>query len=163
MNNKITIELTPEQYEMVKKQLECQEVKKTPFDRVYKESYYFINDDSSISRVYDADFSGANRRYKAANYCTDKDLLQQQAYRETLNRLLWRFSMQNGGDEIDWSDCRQRKYCIYYNHKASIFKVDFFQSFEHFNKVYFISREIAQRAINEIIEPFCEKHPDFKF
>ena len=151
---------------MIKKQLECQEVeeaKKSPFDRVYKESYYFINDDSSISRVYDADFSGANRRYKAANYCTDKDLLQQQAYREALNRLLWRFSLQNGGDEIDWSDCSQDKYGIYYSHVSNEYKIVFVCMCPDFGVVYFISAEIAQRAINEIIEPFCEKHPDFKF
>ena len=167
MNNKITLELTPEQYEMVKKQLECQEVeklKKSPFDRTDKgEKYYCISCNGNISKDIEIKTKKDSQCYETANYCTDRDLLQQQAYRETLNRLLWRFSMQNGGDKIDWENNEQYKYYIYKNYMSNSLQLDVMCHSKDVLAVYFVSREIAQRAIDEIIKPFCENHPDFEF
>ena len=71
--------------------------------------------------------------------------------------------MQNGGDEIDWENRKQYKYYIYYNHISNKYDIDYDGFGQDFGVVYFTSREVVQRAIEEIVKPFCEKHPDFEF
>lgn len=161
MSKKITLELTKEQYEKIKDQLGL-EKEISPFDRVeHGGNYYFIDDSGEICDVFD-DTNFAPKRYNIANYSTDKELMQQRAYSETLNRLLWRFSMMNGGSEIDWDNDDQIKYSIYYNFDDNMWSTNFLYTVKYFEP-YFISEEVAQRAIDEIIKPFMEKHPDFKF
>lgn len=139
---------------------------KSCFDRVdKKERYCYIGNNGQINVIQDCCDFFDDDLYNIANYCTDKNLLQQQAYRETLNRLLWRFSMQNGGDKIDWGDEGQQKYYIYYQHISNTYRIkfDFMYKCRAVGIVFFISNKVAQRAIDEIIKPFCKNHPDFKF
>lgn len=100
-------------------------------------------------------------RHAVANYCTDHDLLLQQAYRETLNRLLWRFSMENGGKDINWMN-DERKFMVVYSHDAMKWIVDWSKTWQRFGIVNFINENIARQAIKEIVEPFMKAHPDFK-
>ena len=86
------------------------------------EKYYYINWSGIVNTETETDSSGDEQTFKNANYCTNKELMQQQAYRETLNRLLWRYSMEHKGNEIDWNDTDQAKYLIFYN-KYSIVDV----------------------------------------
>ena len=110
MSKKFIVELTPEELKMVENWLPLQqynalrdcrkvkEIKTSPFDRVEEnEMYYTISAIGKVMSFVDERDSSETELYEVANYCTDIDLLQQQAYRETSNRLLWRFSMQNGG------------------------------------------------------------------
>ena len=162
MSKKITLELTKEQYEKIKDQLGLgKEI--SPFDRVeHGGNYYFIGNSGEICDVFD-DTNFALKRYNIANYSTDKQLMQQRAYYEILNRLLWRFSMMNGGSEIDWDNKNQTKYSIYYNFACNMWSTNYFLHTSKYFEPYFISEEVAERAIDEIIKPFMEKHPDFKF
>lgn len=163
MSKKITLELTKEQYEKIKDQLGLgKEI--SPFDRVeHGGNYYFIGNSGEICDVFD-DTNFAPKRYNIANYSTDKELMQQRAYSETLNRLLWRFSMMNDGREIDWDDENQMKYSIYYDFDCNTWLINSLcKGNAKYFEPYFISEEVAQRAIDEIIKPFMEKHPDFKF
>ena len=162
MSKKITLELTKEQYEKIKDQLGLgKEI--SPFDRVeHGGNYYFIGNSGEICDVFD-DTNFAPKRYNIANYSTDKELMQQRAYSETLNRLLWRFSMMNGGSEIDWDNKNQTKYSIYYNFDCNMWSTNYFLHTAKYFEPYFISEEVAERAIDEIIKPFMKEHPDFKF
>ena len=93
--------------------------------------------------------------HKVANYCTDKDLLQQRAYEETLNRLLWRYSMEHDGDKIDWNDSLNNKYFIRYDHELK--KYDWAMATGFISSLgtpYFYSLEMVKNAIKEIVEPF---------
>lgn len=164
MSKKITLELTKEQYEKIKDQLGL-EKEISPFDRVeYGENYCFIEKDGEVCHEVDNKVTFDNDNYEVANYCTDEELIQQRAYSETLNRLLWRFSMMNDGREIDWDDENQMKYCIYYDFDCNTWLINSLcNGNAKYFEPYFISEEVAQRAIDEIIKPFMEKHPDFKF
>jgi len=158
MNNTITIdgvtiELTKEQVEKLKVELGVK--KKSPFERV-EGGYYLIGDFGSIETTIDANITNDNFRYNIANYCTDKDLLTKRAKEEVLNRLLWRFSMENDGEKIDWSNEIQTKYSIYYSHKKKLYEIGVNGYCEDLGKPYFYSQRIAQRAIDEIIIPFNE-------
>lgn len=90
----------------------------------------------------------------------DKELMMQQALREKLNRLLWRFSMENGGDVKPW-DGHTYHYYIYKpydsNDPWTAWRVDG----KDLGVVYFSSEDIVIRAMAEIVIPFMEKHPEF--
>lgn len=152
MINGKKIELTDEQ----KKALGI--VEKNCFDRV--DFYHYIGIYGKIDYIKDNDDDVDNQLYAVANYCTDKDLMHQRALHETLNRLLWRYSMTHDGDKIDWNELTC-KYAIYYSHSLKQFGIWEMIYCKTENAVYFYSREIALSAIEEIIKPFMKEHPDF--
>ena len=156
------IELTDAQVEELLKGKE--DIKRTPFtrrpvDQGEDSRYYYI---SCYGNVDDAihDSSVDDNLYNVANYCADEELMEQRALHEVLNRLLWRFSMENDGDKIDWSNKFQTKYKISYNKINKEFYVNSNEEAKGYT-IYFYSREIARYAIKEIIEPFMKEHPEF--
>lgn len=135
--------------------------KKTVFDREKGEPYYFIHSNGDIVRDIDEEANCDTGCYNVANYCTSLDVMEQRALHETLNRLLWRFSMKHDGEKIDWKDYSQRKCCIRTN---SYSECDIcIDIFNHTGSVYFYTREIAEQAIEEIVEPFMAEHPEFRW
>ena len=151
-------ELTPEQL----KALGIEVKEPSPFDRVNRgDSYFFIPSYGVVNTHEDKNDSYDVYRFGVANYCTDKDLLQQQAYRETLNRLLWRFSMEHGGGNETWNPTTA-KFHIIYNHDLERWGPDRSTAFQRIGIVYFESKDIAEQAIEEIVKPFMKEHPDFK-
>lgn len=138
-------------------------IKNSPFDRVEKnEKYYSIDPALGIISGTNFNISIDKANYETANYCTDKDILQQRAWHEILERLLWRFSCENGGLDIDWNNLEQSKYQIIYKADRNDFSVIEFR-YNNSMGVYFISEKIAERAIVEIIYPFLAKYPNFKW
>ena len=139
-----------------------EEPKKSSFDRVEKkQSYYYITNCGHVYETTDYSFESDNTRHDIANYCTDKEILQQRVLHETLNRLLWRFSMENDGDKIDWKDNYSEKYVILSDNKDKCFKVQCYHFTKSIGSIYFATEKIAQRAIDEIIIPFMKENPDF--
>lgn len=121
---------------------------------------YFVNSMGVIQKAWDTH----NLLYKVGNYCTDKAIMEQRALHETLNRLLWRYSMEHDGDKIDWNTgVNQRKYNILYDDDQYKFEASWIYSIRNIGTVYFISQQVAENAIKEIIEPFMKEHPDFKW
>ena len=152
--------------ELTQEQLEALgiEVKKpSPFDRVRNHennTYYFIPSYGVVNSHEDKNDAYDTCKFECANYCTDKDLLQQQAYRETLNRLLWRFSMEHDGDKIGWTG--NKVYGIYFCHVVDEWRIEPNDSYQTFGAVYFIDDKTAEQAIEEVVKPFMASHPDFK-
>lgn len=136
--------------------------KKNPFERAetYKEIYFYTDSNGYVYEEFDRAFLQDDLRYKVANYCADKELMMQRALHETLNRLLWRFSMENGGDVKPWNGYTYHYY-IYKpfnsNDPWTAWRVDG----KDLGVVYFSSEDIARRAMVEIVIPFMEKHPEF--
>ena len=154
------VELTKEQL----KALGIEVKKPSPFDRAEEEHcYYLINNDGVICHEEELGSHLDKRLYDVANYCTDKDLLQQQADREILNRLLWRYSMEHDGDKINWNDTSQQKHAICYDAYSRHIYVGSYYSVILVNGVYFYTMETAKNAIEEIVKPFMAEHPDFKW
>lgn len=152
------IPLTNEQVEQIKS---AGIVKDNPFKRGKNgDKYYYIGSDSILCTGYDYPLINDDNRFKIANYCTDRKLLKQRALHETLNRLLWRFSMMHGGDEIDWHR-EDLKFYIFYNHMNKSFGVDGHQGWQYASDCYFLDRQTAEQAIKAIVMPFMEQHPEF--
>ena len=152
-------ELTEEQL----KALGIELPKKSPFERVEKgEKYYCIEALGNVCS-YTEDYYGIDTQaYDIANYCTDKSIMEQRALHETLNRLLWRYSMEHDGDKINWDNyvCNYR---IARHRSNGKFFVDFNDGSQDVCAVYFYTKEIALNAIEEIVKPFMKAHPEFKF
>ena len=156
MLNGKRIDLTDEQLEKLGLKVE-----KDCFRRLKNnQKYYCIREIGKVESFVDNEDKIDDEFYKVANYCTDKSLMEQRALHETLSRLLWRFSMQNDGDKIDWHNANQCKYQIYYNHNEGKYFVSN-NCWQQNNGQYYRTEEIAKRAIDEIILPFMKEHPDF--
>ena len=100
------IELTQEQYQEV-----CNAVspKKSPFDKKEtSEIYYYIDNDGVVDSVKDRGWVADDLRYRNANYCSNKELMMKRADYEALERVLWRFSEENGG-RGDYFICYDKK------------------------------------------------------
>lgn len=165
MDNYIVIngkkaELTEEQLEKLGIKVE----KKDPFERVVVcDDYYYIECDGKCYAATERDDACDNDWFAVANYCTDKSLMEQRALHETLNRLLWRYSMQHGGGEIDWGSRNQKKWSLHYDHCNECFDVWFLRSDQEQATTYFATEETAKAAIDEIVKPFMAAHPEFKW
>ena len=152
----IKVPLTDEQVAMIKGT--GAQAKKTAFSRAKEgEFYWLIGDNCVVEEAYEAGFGEDEERFKCANYCTDRCLIEERAIREELSRLLWRFSMENGGENIDWEDLNQSKYSIYIYFDNKSLKWEIYKAIKckFLNEIYFIDEDTARRAIREIVEPFC--------
>ena len=157
MLNGKRVDLTDEQLEKLGLKIE----KKDYFKRAkFLEHYCAMDMSGRVVYVREDNAETDKSRHKIANYCTDKSLMEQRALHETLSRLLWRFSMQNDGDKIDWDDDEQWKYYIYYDHKDNTYNASYCCMEKH-STCYFYSQAIAKKAIDEIILPFMKEHPEF--
>lgn len=137
-------------------------VEKDYFERLQNgQRYYYICGGGDVSSLADTGDSMDDKYYNVANYCTDISMMHQRALHETLSRLLWRFSMQNDGDKIDWKNRKSCKFHIYFDYNEQEFAVNQNSCYQMIECVYFNTRGIAQRAIDEIILPFMKKHPEF--
>ena len=143
--------------------LEKKETKKdSPFKRQkYGDGYYCITSNGEVRDACESGDSFDSVHYDNANYCTDEELLDQRALEEILARRLWRYSMEHGGDKIDWSD-GQSKYAIYYDTGIGSFYITSNVVCQITSTAYFVDRETALNAIKEVIEPFMKEYPSFK-
>lgn len=90
------IELTPEQYQEVCNAVSLNE--KSPFEkRGEDETYYYIDRDGLISRGKEQGLCIDALLYAGANYCSNRKLMEKRSNYEVLERVLWRFSEENGG------------------------------------------------------------------
>ena len=160
----VKVSLNDSQISELRAILEKRETKKSPlFERQkYGDDYYYINSSGKVGIITDFTYDSDLTRYNNANYCTDEELLKQRALEEILARRLWRYSMEHGGDKIDWSNSQQVKYGIYYNTENGLFNTTGNVNCRTTNTIYFVDRETAANAIKEIIEPFMKEYPGFK-
>ena len=166
-------ELTEEQL----KALGIELPKPKPFERVCSGanefySFYYISSTGSVCECVDSGFSNGNGtidlRYRTGNYCTDKAILEQRALHETLNRLLWRYSMEHKAKRVDkkvWQIHKREEPLITSLHnRCECYKVGWTsETVVTFGSPVFDTEEIAQAALKEIFEPFMKAHPEFKF
>ncbi len=157
MLNGKRIDLTAEQIETLVGKKE-----KDPFERVETgKTYCFVDYDGCVEFMDDCLTSADNDRYEVGNYCTDKELFKQRALHKTLNDLLFRYSMQHGGRKIGTGN-RGYKYalsCVYQKWQANPIDIDVCVE----GSICFKDMETAEAAIEEIVKPFMEKHPNFRW
>ena len=136
--------------------------KNSPFKRQgHGDKYYYIATIGKIDASFETNCDVDSVRHDNANYCADKELLKQRALEEILARRLWRYSMEHGGDKIDWSNKQQGKFAIFWDTANGSFYTNNVGC-QITSTAYFVDRETALNAIKEVIEPFMKEYPDFK-
>ena len=150
-------ELTEEQL----KALGIETEKANPFKR--KLTYYYISRTGEVMPCSDYDLPSNVGGYKVANYCTNKAIMEQRALHETLNRLLWRYSMEHKGEHKKSWDGRDMFHVImHWDNNDEEFGICALSNAFGLEP-RFDTKEIAKNAIKEIIEPFMKEHPEFKW
>ena len=158
MLNGKKIPLTDEQIKLI----QSDAPEKSPFDRAdLNDKFYFVESDFNCLRTIENNTELDNYLFECGNYCTDKDIMKQHALHMKLNNLLWRYSMTHGGDEMEFDSISAKKYYIVYDADAEELYVDWNTSIKNVGVIYFGSDNIARDAIEEIMKPFIEEHPDF--
>ena len=153
-------ELTEEQLE----QLGIEVEKPNPYERSVGRIYCSSTSSGSVFNSVDNGCAD-DKYYSSANYCTNEEMARQDMLHDLLNRRLRQFSNLNGGIELN-SDLKQGElseyaYCIYYVRSDNEFEINSHKNTKFQGVIYFISPEIAERAIEEIIKPFMKEYPDF--
>lgn len=124
--------------------------KNNPFNRSeMRKIYYYISPVGIVTFAYETEAPFDKCCFDVANYCTDKTIVEQRAMHENLSRLLWRFSEQNGGSgAFSIANKGNGNFC------------PMMENYRYLEPT-FKTKNIANRAITEIIKPFMAKHPDF--
>lgn len=131
------IELTPEQYQEVCNAVSPKE--KSLFGRKeMNKTYYYIGDDGLVSQGKEQGLCIDALLYANANYCSNKKLMQKRSIYEVLERVLWRFSEENGGAGT---------YFIYYDGQTGDWETGVRTENIFMPGQTFCSMNIAQRAI----------------
>ena len=130
----------------------------TGWERVEDGERYRTIDECSVWE-YREDNDGSDvLLYNIANYFSTKEKAEEINFKQMLFRKLQRFSDENGGNEIDWKDPNQEKWMIRFDHRVEELCVGLNNYIRNFGQVYFISEEIAEKAIelfrDELIKYF---------
>ena len=145
-------ELTEEQL----RQLGIEVPKANPFEEVeYFEKFYYININGKVNETKEYKEEADRDLHSVANYCTDKAIMEQRALHETLNRLLWRYSMEH-------KKKRDGKVWVIRHSEGKFVPAWTPESF-YLGDIIFDTESIASNAIATIVKPFINAHPDFKW
>lgn len=153
------IQLTDEQLKMFG--IEIEEKRKNPFERVKpNERYHYVTSDGVIDECIDANDAADTQLYKISNYFNDEAFAKQVALYQLLYRKLLKFAYDTGYvDTAKWNGVNPH-WCINYDNNRKKFDITWNELVQG-PHVYFSTREGAERAIKEVVEPFVKEHPDF--
>ena len=129
---------------------------KNPCAKVdYRDKYYTIEGDGRVSFYEECGHNYDKKMFNAANYFNNKNYAEYIAFKETLMRKMDRFAWEHNAKAVSWDknaagwDRNVAKYYIVFDHscdeKLVVYNCFAVQS----NNIYFISREIAEKALEE--------------
>lgn len=132
-------------------EMDFEEIKETknPYERVdSRDIYYVVNVHGVIGSFKDVNDLTDKGHFNNLNYFNNKNYAEYIAFRETLMRKIDRFAWEYNAKVIDWNDCFT-KYYIVFDHEDNELRIDVYYTVQSSNDIYFSSREIAEKAIEE--------------
>ncbi len=157
----VEYDLSDELIEKIRAEVIAQDKTKNSFERNINGRYYFIDAAGGVVDFIDTNYGADNAFYSAGNYCRDKEMMEQRALHETLNRLLWRYSIVHDGKIENYGS--NTLFQIDYNTSAHTFVIAWTNTRITEGVVYFKTEKTAKKAIEEVIKPFLENHPEFDY
>lgn len=133
-------------------EMDFEEIKETknPYERVdSRDIYYVVNVHGVIGSFKDVNDLTDKGHFNNLNYFNNKNYAEYIAFRETLMRKIDRFAWEHNAKVIDWNDCFT-KYYIVFDHEDNELRIDVYYTVQSSNDIYFSSREIAEKAIEEL-------------
>ena len=158
MINGIKIELTEEQLKQLG--IESEKKRNNPFNSELKDgAIYFIIDEGVKTSYYTPIID--QHELNNVNSFNDEAFANQVYLHELLNRKLLKYAWDNNAEDCLWDEYGVNShYYIYFDSTKGHFYVQANQSCHHQN-IYFSSKKVAKQAIEDIIKPFMEEHPEF--
>ena len=151
------VQLTDEQLKM----LGIEPKKKNPFDRVGNgDKFFAIDNMNGIQTCIEMSYARDEAYYNGINYFNEKQFAKQVALHQFLYRKLLKFAYDNECEDTAEWDGENAHWVIRYNENRNEF-CSYYQDGYKARDVYFSSKEGAERAIKEIVEPFMKEHPEF--
>ena len=137
-----------------------EEKRKNPFERVPDgEAYYYSTGNGLVCWLYEN--HGNIEDYNAANHFNDKAFAGQVALHQLLYRKLLKFAYDNECEDNQiWGGNGIEHWRIGYDIRECVFYADWVSAVKH-NDVYFSTKDGAERAIKEVVEPFVKEHSEF--
>ncbi|MGO5053571.1 hypothetical protein ACTQ6A_13885 [Lachnospiraceae bacterium LCP25S3_G4] len=133
-------------------QLGIEVKKENPFDVKYEEEAFYINVKRSVEK------GTYWTKTQAEEYmpCKDKRLVEERAKQERLSRLLWKFAIENDCyvSKEEKKDGEVMKFTICFDSGENKYFVTSYATMIFHGSNVFKSKEVAQRAIDEVIRPF---------
>ncbi len=155
----IEIEISEEEY----KKLQPSEEKKTGYERVAKNGYYFYefgkgDVESDVEDCYDID----NEYYESANYYSDKTVAENNARADKLMRQLRRFAVEHRKYKANFNSINATRFYIIYQCEINEIKPYHTSYAIYFGAIYFDSEETAQAAIDEFHDELIWYFTEYK-
>lgn len=153
--NNQQITLTDEQKKIILSMFPDKTNIKTAFNRLKIGDYYYSILNNHIVKKKEENTIENYIDYCTANYCVDEALLKERNKQEILNRLLWRFSLECDWDDKVWNDTSIDKWYIERSYLYDVhWKIQQTRHYKDPLTVYFLSKKVAQQALEEIVIPF---------
>lgn len=162
MNSENYIILNGKRTELTDEQLKLLGIERpsNPFERVDKlELYYYISGRDDICCMWDGFATEDKLHFDNANYFNDEDFANRVMLHQQLYRKLLKYSYDNDA-EVTEEDLKNNTSKYYICRSYEKFHVDCVAPAVTFGTVYFKSKEVAERAITDIIKPFMKEHPE---
>lgn len=153
------IQLTDEQLKMLG--IEPEKKKKNPFERVAEDEVYFrIGMGGDVFASYECGDTSDEESVLCVNYFNDDAFAKQISLHQLLYRKLLKFAYDNECEDTAEWDGTNLHWAIRYDYACGTFTTDY-QNTYGAQEVYFYSEKDAERAIEEVVEPFMKEHPRF--
>ena len=162
----VEIDLTEEQLQKLQQLVEPKY--KHPFERVgHWEKYYSISVFAGKFEVIEYVENHIERdveRFSNGNYYNNKGFAEQVAMDMNLQQRLRKFTYENGWSDEFWEDENISKVTILFDTRnKSWYYLGDRTGQQGLFGVYFKDFEVAKRAMEEIVEPFCKENPNYRF
>ncbi len=163
--HRVEIDLTEEQLKKLQQLVEHKY--KYPFKRVgHWEKYYSISVFAGKFEVIEYVENHIERdveRFSNGNYYNNKGFAEQVAMDMNLQQRLRKFTYENSGGKELWKCKDVGKYYIALDADFNkwIWRLEWFERNPF--QVYFKDLETVERAIEEVVRPFCKENPNYRF
>ena len=165
INGKKT-ELTEEQLKALG--IEVEKKRNNPFNNEinkYEDMPYYMIDHTDIENGVATEYTDGSDFEKTsiirANNFNNKAFANQVMLHELLNRKLLKYAWDNNAEDCEWDkEGVILHYYIYFDSIKGYFDIDANQYYRS-QTIYFSKAEVAKQAIEDIVKPFMEEHPEF--
>lgn len=153
------VELTEEQLKALG--IKTEKKRNNPFNDNLKvnDRFFYIRDDSVVDEYY---YIREDDCINKVNCFNDKNFAKQVCLHELLNRKLLKYAWDNEAEDCEWDKgSKNLHYYIYLDNTThGYFQIEA-NNYNRSQNTYFSKAEVARQAIEDVIKPFMEEHPEF--
>lgn len=119
------------------------------------ENYIFLNDEDDIEIEAENNHKYDDKKYEICNYFSTKSKAREVANEQLLYRKMKKFRDEND-EYVDWFNTYRQAYYVGFSSEEKILKVTYVTNGRDLHTIYFTTKELAQRCLDEIVKPHFE-------